>query len=463
MLESDLVAASGPIYRYDPFQRLIGQSEGTLIRGLITRRSKPEKITIPKPDGLTAVAVNTPTPQPAHIPDPAPPIPPEPAPEIVRAVAPPTPAPVETHVEPAAQVPPMPPVPAPVAEIPPEPKKTPPENVAARAQLTPIVLRQPDLPDAPTGSFVLEAEHFSSTTYGWEAHIDPACSGGVYFHCKEGIANNSAQVTFHVGNFYDVHSDPNMRTSLQYHFNLPKGGRYFCYGRMWTTDTHCSNHLCLDFDRSGGGDNGGSIDNRTPFRWIWTPISNDGSHEHDYASPIELAAGDHYFNIYIWEDGIRLDQFIFSPVPITGNQPNKPNLIPNHGTQFEKQPGPAIHLSADLKNAVIAPGLEPDAKLVIRKVRPATGIANVKVRLKKCRPQRRRYSNDRRHNRSRRAAGDLVLSAAVSRTRSRTFAAPRIRTAGRTQSGWKRTEPLQRGPRPAVSVGDVRTRQISAQ
>ena len=38
----------------------------------------------------------------------------------------------------------------------------------------------PELAEAPTGSIVFEAEHFTQTNYGWEVHEDPACSGGAF-------------------------------------------------------------------------------------------------------------------------------------------------------------------------------------------------------------------------------------------------------------------------------------------
>ena len=66
----------------------------------------------------------------------------------------------------------------------------------------PVALQGPALADPPAGAYVFEAEYFSESNFGWEAHVDPASGGGAYFfHCKEGIANNSAMTTFGVGEF----------------------------------------------------------------------------------------------------------------------------------------------------------------------------------------------------------------------------------------------------------------------
>ena len=40
----DITGPNGPLYRYDPAKRIVAQTEGTLIRGLYSRRSKPEKL-----------------------------------------------------------------------------------------------------------------------------------------------------------------------------------------------------------------------------------------------------------------------------------------------------------------------------------------------------------------------------------------------------------------------------------
>src|SRR4029079_9853771 len=165
-------------------------------------------------------------------------------------------------------------------------------NEVPRAEF--VKLKGIPLAEPPPGAYVFEAEHFTEMNYAWEAHGDENSSGGTYFLCKEGIANNSAQTRYMVGNFYDVHASADI-TYLKYHFNLPVGGNYYCYGRMCTTDTHCSNSLSVDFDQGGPGV--GSMTNRTPVRWVWTEI---------VGNPRRLEKGDHYLHIFPWEDGIMI-------------------------------------------------------------------------------------------------------------------------------------------------------------
>jgi hypothetical protein len=365
----DLAGPNGPLYKYDPAQRIVGQMEGTLIRGLYSRRCKPEKIILPPAPLKVAV-----TPPPQQLAKDPPDVHPgtENSMELPKPEEPPMlmklPLPPEiSKTDPPATT---------------QPSEPEPTKVASReepAPLKPLVLQGPALSDPPAGAYVFEAEHFSESNFGWEAHADPNSGGGAYFHCKEGIANNSAMITHGVGNFYDVHSRP-LISDLRYHFHLPKGGTYYCYARMWTTDTHCSNHLCCDFDNTSSA---GSLDNRTPFRWLWTPISGGAAHGENEQEARYLAAGDHFIHIYIWEDGIQLDQFIFSPTPVQSSAgPFKTNFEPNHGTAFEKANGPAFNLSVDLKHALISPASAPEAKVVIRRVRPAGGNARLKVMLK---------------------------------------------------------------------------------
>jgi hypothetical protein len=140
---------------------------------------------------------------------------------------------------------------------------------------------------------------------------------------------------------------------------------------MWTTDTHCSNSLSVDFDQGGPGV--GSMSNRTPFRWAWTEI---------VGNPRRLEKGDHYLHIFPWEDGIMIDQYILSPVPIDGAQPYKPNLIPGRGTAWERKEGPPAQLVFDVGSAVISPSLPPNIRIFVRKLRASTGTAKITARLK---------------------------------------------------------------------------------
>ena len=227
----------------------------------------------------------------------------------------------------------------------------------------------PGLPEPPPGALVFEAEHYTDTNYGWEVHPDPACSGGAYLHCWEGMTNGPAQIEYSVGDFWDVRATREL-TRLRYHFRVPKAGEYYVYGRMWTTDTHCSNSINVGID--AGGPDVGWMGNRTPFRWVWTPVSQGDFY---------LSAGDHFLHVFIHEDGIRLDQFILSPRRIEGGRAYRANLLPGKGTAWEKTKGPPVHVSFDLKSMVISPGSPPECKVVLRRLRECAGEAVLRVTL----------------------------------------------------------------------------------
>jgi len=227
----------------------------------------------------------------------------------------------------------------------------------------------PELPPPPEGAIVFEAEHFTEMNWGWEIHPDPTCSGGAYIHSWEGIANGPAQTSYGIFNFYDI-CPPREFTVLRYHFHVAKAGRYHVYGRMWTTDTHCSNSVSVGVDQ--GGPNVGSMANYTPFRWLWTEMNY---------SPVFLGAGDHFLHVFIHEDGIRIDQFLLSPTEVSEGDAYRANLLPARGTSWETRKGPTVHVSFDLKSMVISPESVPDCRVVLRRLRAGTGTAVLRVTL----------------------------------------------------------------------------------
>ncbi len=249
--------------------------------------------------------------------------------------------------------------------------------VAGAAVLAAAPVAEPVTVDPPKGALVFEAELYSETNYGWEVHRDPACSGGAYIHAKEGIANGPGQINNRIFNFYDIQEGTEF-TYLKHHFNLPEDGTYYVYGLMFTTGSHCSNCIVVGVDRGGPSGRGYSysgwnMSNNTPFRWVWTRAGT---------APVRLKAGDHYLHSYLHEDGIRVDQFALSPVPLQGGRAYKPNLVTNDGTAFRKKAGPPVHLTFDLKSMVVTPGMKLDCRLAIRKLRPTKGPATIRITLK---------------------------------------------------------------------------------
>jgi hypothetical protein len=240
-----------------------------------------------------------------------------------------------------------------------------------------VVPSGPDLPAPPEGAYVFEAEHYSDTNYGWEVHPDPAAAGGAYIHSKEGIANYSGQTMYGVSDFYNI-GEKSEYTYLKYHFRLPKGGRYYICGRFWTTGSHCSNCIIVGANEGGPregdpmevGCHGGQMYNRTPFRWVWTVTSR---------GPVRLDAGDNYLHLFLWEDGVRLDQIALSPSYITGGQPYAANLAVNEGTSFRDRAPSPVDISFDYKSMVIAADARPEAAVAIRRIAPCEGDAALRV------------------------------------------------------------------------------------
>ncbi|MFH1709076.1 MAG: hypothetical protein ABIF71_14320 [Planctomycetota bacterium] len=243
----ELIGDGQPLYVYDPARRLLIQREGARVHGLWSYRMPPAAAALPE--------VLMPPPR-------------VPSASSAPSVLPPGPAPVISTGPPVS------------------------DAWVAGALVVP---QGPALPPAPAGAYVFEAEHFTDTNYGWEVMPDAEAAGGAYLHCKEGVANGPGQTVHGVFNFHDVRSGKEV-TCLRYHFHLPEAGRFYVYGRFWTTDSHCSNHLCIAIDK--GGPAVGGMDNRTPFQWMWSPVEG---------SPMQLEAGDHYLHVFIHEDGMRVD------------------------------------------------------------------------------------------------------------------------------------------------------------
>ena len=226
----------------------------------------------------------------------------------------------------------------------------------------------------PQGALVFEAEHYTELNYGWEVHADPACGGGAYAYSKEGIANGPGQIRQEVFDFHNIHEKPEF-TRIRWHIRVPRTGLYHLCARVWTTGSHCSNRINIGIDGAGpqpdGALRGTGIGNNTPFRWRWE-TAEDG--------PVRIEAGDHYLEAFLHEDGVRVDQFAVSPVPLTGDAVYAANVIPvDRDTAFRRQAGPPLALAFDLQTMVLSTETNPVCNLTIRKLRPAEGVARVRV------------------------------------------------------------------------------------
>jgi hypothetical protein len=118
---------------------------------------------------------------------------------------------------------------------------------------------------------------------------------------------------------------------------------------------------------------GHHLGNTEPFQWLWSMVQY---------SPFRLAAGDHYLNIFIHEDGLRIDQFMLSAAHRSGEtRAFRANYEPGAQTAWQKAPGPPAHISFDAKSVVLSPVSPPDVKVALRRLRPATGRATLRVSL----------------------------------------------------------------------------------
>jgi PA14 domain-containing protein len=225
---------------------------------------------------------------------------------------------------------------------------------------------------APPGTLVFEAEHLTGLNYGWEIHPDPNCGGGAYAYSKEGLGNGPGQKHSKIYNFYDRHESKDYNY-IRWHFKVPESGYYYIYGRIWTTGSHCSNCIIVGIDKAGPNRhlkyNGQSLSNRIPFRWVWTPASKR----------VKIEAGDHFLEAFLHEDGVRVDQFAISPVRLRGKKVLESFSPVNKDTLFRTVDKSPLLLGFDLKSRVITPSSPPECQLTIRKIRPATGKAIIKV------------------------------------------------------------------------------------
>lgn len=238
------------------------------------------------------------------------------------------------------------------------------------------VPRGPEGEPPPRGALVFEAEHYTQLNYGWEVRQDTECGGGAYAYSKEGIGNGPGQMRHRIYNFYDIHEGQDY-TFIRWHFRMAKAGRYYIYGRIWTTSSHCSNKIVVGIDGSGPRPDrqtyyGSFMQNTKPFRWLWTP-AEDG--------PVQISAGDHFLEAYLHEDGVRVDQFALSPVKLTGDAVFRSISPVSQGTAFRQQAGPPLALGFDLKSKVVTRQMRPECNLTIRRLRPAEGKALVTLRL----------------------------------------------------------------------------------
>lgn len=312
-------AGGAALYRYNPRMRLIAMVDGARIRGLFPRHQPPASFALPLPDAVVLAAGKTPV-----------------------------------AATPAAPI------------------------IATGA--VPVTLASLTYADPPANALVFEAELLSEMNWAWEIHPEPAAGGGAVILCKEATTTGASQSHYQTFNFLDP-EEKLEQSMLKYHIRVPRAGRYTLFGRLRATCSHCSNNINVGLDCGGltpgleKDYEGDFLGSGVPFRWVW---SSAGSYR--------LTEGDHYIHVFPHEDGLDIDQFMLCPDASYGTyqetRPYKPTCLPNQGTAFERQPGPPVHLSFDLKSRVFTADMPLEARLAVRRLRPGTNTATLVVALR---------------------------------------------------------------------------------
>ena len=403
-----------PRYRYGREARRIEMAAPFRIRGLLPRQRAPEGFVLPEPEPHFMVAAvaqtaaaepapDSPAPEPMEPPTPAVPLadarvpdppdlptPAEPAPDPVDADRPLEtngsllPQDTETVLPSAVDEP----EPEPVAPVP-EPEPTEEilaDGLTADGEAPAAFWREPKGPEPvepPEGVLVFEAQHWSEMNWAWEIREDPKSGGGAHIECKDERTNGGAQSHWTTFDFYGIRERHEISV-LKYHFRVEQGGFYWLFGRMWPTDTHCSNTINVGVNRGGLHDrrdvklyDGEFMGTRVPFRWRWARARR----------PFRLRAGDNYVHVFPHESGLMVDQFMLVPQNQIGkfrpnNEVYRANLAIQRGTAFERQAGPPLHLSFDTPSKVISAEHIPNIRLAMRSLRPAEGEARMRVLLR---------------------------------------------------------------------------------
>ncbi len=410
-------------YSYCQDTRRIDMADRFRIRGLVSRWREPEGFTLPVPEPEFAIAAEAPV---DHLPHASA------EPETIRSDS------LPTHVEVDSLVPVPEPVVAgldlplssePIAGLEPDDARDVAPEIPDTALVTAVsdavassengfsegmseekdvsvtaksgsaietapwrALRGPEPIDPPEGVLVFEAEHWSEMNWAWEIREDSKSGGGAHIECKDERTNGGAQSHYTTFDFYNIRERHEISV-LKYHFHAPRTGRYWLFGRMWPTDTHCSNSINVGVNRGGLHDrrdhkiyDGVFMGTRLPFRWRWARASG----------VFTLKAGDNYVHVFPHESGLMVDQFMLVPQEAIGrfspnNEVYRANLEINRATDFEAQAGPPLHLSFDTPSKVISADHAPDIRLALRVLRPARGEARIRVALREAGSGRRDF------------------------------------------------------------------------
>jgi hypothetical protein len=176
----------------------------------------------------------------------------------------------------------------------------------------------------PQGAIVVEAEHFTDMTYGFEIKASPQASGGLFLTNKEGIGDFLGQLFLYrtrrrSGDYFNIKRDMRpIRTS--YTVNVPQAGYYHLFVRMKARRSTCStrDYVLLNGKRIQVGKSG------SPFVWLWY-----------YRGAHALKKGQLIFQIENKQDGNMIDQLVLSPKQLDLKVLNAESLVVKSRGQSE--------------------------------------------------------------------------------------------------------------------------------
>ena len=164
-------------------------------------------------------------------------------------------------------------------------------------------------------SVVAEMENMQFMTYGWQVDESDEASGGAYLHIKEGTGDFESEDKIKTdprnmrsGDFYNITTDQR-RIKAGLFFQAPKAGTYYVYARTMAQRSHCSNITYIKINklqRKRVGNNGSQ-----PFTWRWHLVGI-----------FKLNRGVNQLCFMTHQDGVRIDQVLFSPKKRTGLKHN---------------------------------------------------------------------------------------------------------------------------------------------
>ena len=239
----------------------------------------------------------------------------------------------------------------------------------------------------PEDAVVLEAEHAQFLTYGWQTEEASTASGQACLHLPEGAGDEMYgggpvfDPEVRSGDFYNVTRD-NRPMEARCLFRAARPGRHQLWVRTMAHRSHCSNIIGV---RVNGGDTLRVGHNGTkPYVWLW-----------HHPLDIDLREGVNTIGFLAYQDGVKVDQVVFTPSPLPGSA--------GMGTMFSSSTNPqpikelpALTMTLSTPSLVVTGAAAPRAAVYFRKNREGPMQRTLKVAWDQPRGRRRERTYDLR-------------------------------------------------------------------